>query len=177
MSTKAQIAANRRNALKSTGPRSSAGKGRASLNSYRHGLNLSPTFTAALRKHLEKRVRSILGCCQSQTMLQHAYAMAEAELHIARVRSAKLKAIEAAAAGRWPDAFTNTIEEISSPGVPSRIEPASLMNPGFNAEERTAQAILHSIPQIVRLDRYERRATSRRDRAVRKLWRSPLEGE
>ncbi len=37
MATKAQIAANRRNALKSTGPKTSLGKSRSSLNSRKHG--------------------------------------------------------------------------------------------------------------------------------------------
>ncbi len=38
MATKKQIAANRRNAAKSTGPRSAAGKARSSKNALRHGL-------------------------------------------------------------------------------------------------------------------------------------------
>jgi hypothetical protein len=37
MATQAQIAANRRNALKSTGPKTSLGKSRSSLNSRKHG--------------------------------------------------------------------------------------------------------------------------------------------
>jgi hypothetical protein len=41
MASERQIAANRRNARKSTGPRSGAGKKRASRNAYRHGLTLS----------------------------------------------------------------------------------------------------------------------------------------
>jgi hypothetical protein len=38
MASERQIAANRRNAQKSSGPRSVAGKTRASRNAYRHGL-------------------------------------------------------------------------------------------------------------------------------------------
>lgn len=38
MATPAQIAANRRNALKSTGPKSAAGRARAAKNATRHGL-------------------------------------------------------------------------------------------------------------------------------------------
>lgn len=39
MSTEAQIAANRRNALRSTGPKSTDGKARASRNAIKHGIN------------------------------------------------------------------------------------------------------------------------------------------
>jgi hypothetical protein len=40
MATERQIVANRRNAVKSAGPRSKAGKRRASHNSFQHGLTL-----------------------------------------------------------------------------------------------------------------------------------------
>lgn len=43
MATPAQIAANRRNARKSTGPKSIAGKKRSSKNAYTYGLTTSPT--------------------------------------------------------------------------------------------------------------------------------------
>jgi hypothetical protein len=51
MASEGQIAANRRNARKSTGPRSSGGRKRASRNAYRHGLTLSISSTAAFAKH------------------------------------------------------------------------------------------------------------------------------
>jgi hypothetical protein len=50
MASERQIAANRRNARKSTGPRSAAGKKRASRNAYRYGLTLSITSTATFRE-------------------------------------------------------------------------------------------------------------------------------
>jgi hypothetical protein len=61
MASERQIAANRRNARKSTGPRSGAGMKRASRNAYRHGLILGITSTAALAKLLDKLARKIAG--------------------------------------------------------------------------------------------------------------------
>ncbi len=46
MPTDRQIAANRRNARRSTGPRSAAGRKRSSRNSHRHGLAAGVTATA-----------------------------------------------------------------------------------------------------------------------------------
>ena len=61
MASERQIAANRLNARKSTGPRSGAGRKRASRNAYRHGLTLNITSTAVFAKQLETLVGKIAG--------------------------------------------------------------------------------------------------------------------
>jgi hypothetical protein len=98
MASEQQIAANRRNARKSTGPRSGAGKRRASRNAYRHGLTLSMASTAAFAKQLDKLVREIAGDSKDAIMLERARAIAQAELDLARVRRAKVALIERASA-------------------------------------------------------------------------------
>jgi hypothetical protein len=98
MASERQIAANRRNARKSTGPRSGAGKKRASHNAYRHGLTLSVASTAAFAKQLDKLVREIAGDTEDAIMLERARAIAQAELDLARVRRAKVALIERASA-------------------------------------------------------------------------------
>ena len=89
MASERQIAANRSNARKSTGPRSGAGKKRASHNAHSHGLTLSIS-SAAIAKHLEKRTRKIAGGSKDEIILEHARAAAQAELDLARVRQVKL---------------------------------------------------------------------------------------
>ncbi len=89
MATERQIAANRRNARKSTGPRSSAAKKRASRNAYRHGLTLSLTSSTALAKWLDALARKIAGNSKEEIILAHARATTQAELDLARVRMAK----------------------------------------------------------------------------------------
>jgi len=98
MASERQIAANRRNARKSIGPRSGAGKNRASRNAYRHGLTLSMTSTAAFAKQLDKLVREIAGNTENAIVLERARAIAQAELDLARVRRAKVALIERASA-------------------------------------------------------------------------------
>jgi hypothetical protein len=92
-----QIAANRRNATKSTGPRSGAGKKRATHNSYRHGLTLSAS-SAALAQHIEKLGLQIAGNTQDEITLDLARAAAAAMLELERVRRVKLAMIERASA-------------------------------------------------------------------------------
>jgi hypothetical protein len=98
MASERQIAANRLNARKSTGPRSGTGKKRASGNAYRHGLTLNITSTAALAEQLDKLAREIAGDSEDAILLGRARAVAQAELELARVRRAKVALIERASA-------------------------------------------------------------------------------
>jgi hypothetical protein len=94
MASERQIAANRRNARKSTGPRSGAGKNRSSRNAYRHGLTLSIASSAAVTKQLDKLIRKIAGDTKDPILLERARALAQAELDLARVRRAKVALID-----------------------------------------------------------------------------------
>ncbi|MGB8608269.1 hypothetical protein [Bradyrhizobium sp.] len=98
MATERQIAANRRNARKSTGPRSSAAKKRASRNAYRHGLTLSLTSSPELAKRLDALARKIAGGSKNEIVLEHARAAAQAELDLARVRQIKIALIKSVSA-------------------------------------------------------------------------------
>ena len=98
MASERQIAANRRNARKSTGPRSGAGRNRSSRNAYRHGLTLSIASTAAFAKQLDNLARKIAGNTDDAISLECALQIAQAELELARVRRAKVALIERASA-------------------------------------------------------------------------------
>jgi hypothetical protein len=134
-----QIAANRRNACKSTGPIVS-GKGRASSNAYRHGLSLRVGASAPLAAKLEKRARKIAGNTDDPVTLERAREIVQAEHDLARVRQAKVALIERTRAFAAAD------------------RPEGL---GLSAE-----AVRGLLLELLRLDRYERRAAAQRDRAV-----------
>jgi hypothetical protein len=85
MASERQIAANRRNARKSTGPRSGAGKKRASRNAYRYGLTLNIT-SAAFAKQLDKLVREIAGDSKDAIVLERARAGAAGQGFVDRAR-------------------------------------------------------------------------------------------
>src|SRR5262245_46600732 len=173
MVSERQIAANRRNARKSTGPRSGAGKKRASHNAYRHGLTLSIASTAAFAKQLDKLVREIAGDTEDAIMLERARAIAQAELDLARVRRAKLALIERASAFGALDPPRLTVAQMIrlidafDRGVPKPIDALAAMP--SQEPDRSAEAVRRILPELCKLDRYERRAAARRDRAVLNL--------
>ena len=89
MTTERQLATNRRNARRSTGPRSKGGKERASRNSYRHGLTTPLITIQQHAKRVEELARKIAADATDFVTLDYARAAAEAEFGIARVRQAK----------------------------------------------------------------------------------------
>jgi hypothetical protein len=167
-----QIAANRRNARKSTGPRSGAGRKRASRNAYRHGLTLSITSTAAFVKQLDKLARKIAGNTDDAITLERAREIAQAELELARVRRAKVALIERASAfGELdPPQLTGAqmIRLLNAFDRGRFVQPldASAAMPSHEPY-RSAEAIRRVLPELRKLDRYEHRAAIRRDQAVR----------
>jgi len=186
MASERQIAANRRNARKSTGPRSAAGKKRAGRNAYRHGLSVSMSSNAAFAKELDRLVREIAGDTKDAIALERARAVAEAELELARVRRAKVALIERASAFGELDpprparvAVSQALRVLNSivrnPNAP--IEGAVTFPEPIDASatmplqepDRSAEDVRRVLPELRKLDRYEHRAAMRRDQAVRAL--------
>ena len=83
MATERQLAANRRNAQKSTGPRSSEGKRRASQNSRRHGFT-AVSFRAGDPKQVELLARQIAGKTTNPVVLEKARGIAQATFDLAQ---------------------------------------------------------------------------------------------
>jgi hypothetical protein len=169
-----QILANRRNARRSTGPRSGAGKKRASRNSYRHGLTAGVTSNTERARQIERLARKIAGNTTVGVALEWARAVAQAEFDLAQIRRVRVALISCAMAfdGIESSASFQSLGEINrffkgldrgelvlpergeAPAMP-RTEPA-----------RTAEAVRRALPELVKLDRYERRAAGRRARAA-----------
>ena len=172
MASKRQIAANRRNARKSTGPRSSAGKKRTSRNSYRHGLTARLTLSSKRTKRVERLARKIAGNTTDTFLLELARTAAEAEFDLARVRQVKVALIERLfvfGEVEVPKLSTKTliahIKAYESTGmIPPAVDAAATM-PSPDPE-RMAEAVRRALPELLKLDRYERRAAVVREQSV-----------
>ena len=180
MTTERQIAANRLNARKSTGPRSVAAKERASRNAYRHGLSSSLPSSGATAKRLDEFARKIAGGSKNEIVLEHARCAAQAERDLAcvrRVKVALIQRVSALGALDAPQVFGSLAEDIrylksvlsgrAPPILPEPIDPLATMP--TQEPERTAEALRKTLPELIKLNRYESRAVSRRDRAIREI--------
>jgi hypothetical protein len=170
MASERQIEANRRNAGKSTGPRSAAGKKRAGRNAFRHGLSLSPNSDPAVAEQIDKLARQIAGNTTSEIVLQHARDATEAQLDLARVQKIKTA---------WIDRVL-VFGDVEAPGKFGSVEAGNSklaepdLPPPMPSEEpeRTAEAVRRALPELAKLDRYESRAAARRDRAIQQIIRN-----
>ena len=139
MATAEQIAANRRNGSLGRGPKTSAGKARSSRNAWKHGLSIPVNRDKTLRRQIEVLAR-ILAQSEAGNVFGQARAAAEAELELARARAAL-------------EAF------LTRAGITAQ----------WNGGPEQGAALIHVLPKLQRLERYERRAFSKRRRALRAL--------
>jgi hypothetical protein len=146
MTSPAKIAANRRNAQRSTGPRSAAGKARARRNAFRHGLATPASLDHVTMDRIEDLVLALTRDFPSKLELELATLAAEAQAEIERLRQAKVSMVNRAYAHL-------------------RDEGGRLLSAG----ERAALVFAGKTEILMACERYERRAISRRNRALRAL--------
>jgi hypothetical protein len=130
MATPKQIAANRRNATRSTGPRTAAGKSSSSRNALLHGLSLPPIRDATTIAKLEELMTMIGRDEFDDQRLSAANGAASAVLDQIRIRQVRM----------------TMLEKIDFETAPSE-----------------------QLRRLLALDRYERRAMTKRRRASAKL--------
>lgn len=140
MTSERRVLANRQNAAKSTGPKSDAGKARVAANARRHGLTGSTAGEGGLINEIAKELAKGLG------LDAPALEIAQLQDLLLRIRSAKAKACEEALA------------EVTAKAAP-----------GTAPEELDTLALILAAPDILKFDEYERKALSRRRRALRAL--------
>jgi len=141
MASPAQIAANRRNALRSTGPRTAIGKARSQSNALKHGLRAPLDRNASIVEAVEALTTDIARL--EKKPREVVRPIAEQQIKINRVQQTRVEIIN------------RYIERLA------RDDPE-----GLNSQARIAVATAAAIPEIAPLADYERRELSRHRKEV-----------
>jgi hypothetical protein len=174
-----RLCANRENAAASTGPRTIAGKGRSAQNAFRHGLNVSVWSEPALAPQAEAIARKLVGASLDVERLEWARRIGEAQVDLDRVRSLRRDAITRMLADpmagqpigvrqvRILDRFLTRVERDKVGVLDIEMVNDVLRPRRLDGEAKLALILADKTGELARLDRYERRALSRRKNAIR----------
>jgi hypothetical protein len=165
MTSERQLAANARNARKSKGPQSPAGKRRAAKNAFKYGLAVSITPARAHDPLLDKRAIEIAGRIDHPAIRKCAREIAEAELELDRVDRVRVGLVEGADRDYGQKKKGAVGEGSNASGVSS----ADTQQDSPTQIDRSAEAARRVFPELMSTVRYERRAITKRDKAVRRL--------
>jgi hypothetical protein len=94
MTSARQVAANRLNGSKSRGPRTKAGKARASQNAFRHGFASVSYRNPDFRLETARIVKSLYSKDDNPLLVEQAHVIAETEILLRGIRAEKVAAIE-----------------------------------------------------------------------------------
>jgi hypothetical protein len=173
-----KLYANRANARASTGPRTAAGKKRATRNALRHGLSLSVLGNPILSAEAANLAREIAGEGATPDVVELARRVAEAQIDLIRIREARhdllsrdLNDPEFKPHNYFKDVDAMMISHLRrfGPDVPLPPLEAQYADWKPQGSEKFACILSDLAPKLAAMDRYERRALSRRKFAIRAL--------
>jgi hypothetical protein len=176
-----RVAANRANARKSTGPRLPEGKQRASQNARKYGLSLPVLRDPELAPEVEALSRQI--AAGNEAVLPIARDIAEAQIDLSRVRRLRAELIDRALRDPQFQTAKESVRLLKLLGRLVQLEdgrgrfgPSDTLRAqtyldgrSERGPERHAKILSGLSKELTRMDRYERRALSRRKFAIRRL--------
>ena len=172
MTSDRKIRANRANARVSTGPRTTGGGARAARNALRHALSVPVCSVPALSEEVETLAREIAGPDANAETQELARRAAEAQFDLRRVRYARYKLLSDTLANphydNWREklAFIQSLLRKNAPDVP--VEDLQVyLNSKPQGPYKLATIFSQETERLLAMDRYERRALSRRKFAIR----------
>jgi hypothetical protein len=135
MTSRAKIAANRRNALRSTGPRTDEGKASSRRNALEHGLSIPVSRDPAVTGEMEAMAAAFAPLLDNSH--EAARLVAEMELQLVRIQRRRAESID------------------------SSIEHMNKVDGPLSPQTRDALGAAAALVEIAAFDRYEQRALSR----------------
>ena len=148
MTSERQARANRANARRSTGPTSARGKARAAQNARRHGLSQDILADPVLAREVEDFAQRLVDEADRPDLIDLARRIAAAQIDVQRIRLFRQRRMQAV------PAFVGGGRE--GPCRPEAVDPDQL-----------AAALAPLAKELQAVDRYARRALSRRKFAIR----------
>ena len=175
MTSEHKIKANRANAQASTGPKTADGRARSARNALRHALSLPVCSNPALSEEVETLAREIAGPDANAETQDLARQVAEAQIDLRRVRYARHKLLSDALADPHYDSWRGKREKMavlrsllrSAPDRPMENLVVAFLNSTPQGPHKFATILSQEAKQLLAMDRYERRALSRRKSAIR----------
>jgi hypothetical protein len=159
----------------STGPKTVQGRARAARNRFRHGLSLPVHSDPTWSEEVQALAREIAGTNANADIRDLARRVAEAHIDVRRIRQARHRLLSHALSDPYYDARAKTRGKAAllgallgknPPDVPMEVV-MKFVTSTPEGPQKFATILAQEATQLLAMDRYERRALSRRKSAIR----------